>query len=229
MKYIFILFVFIYIVGDLGHDYYVDGIDYLNLTEKQAQTEWILRLVRDTGSVLAVFFSIVWSLSNYPLSENKTKSKILIILSVTFCIALITFSSIMYFMSKSMLSELDRCPFDKHDFISKYEEQITSNNKPLSERIKFSQSVASCIYRDSGRSIRVINEERALNTYHPSSEDIRFYNDLLSAKRLMVYTTESLRYASYLWLSVLLVSILIGVIAMRRKNAYKQSLSQDAR
>lgn len=224
MKYLLIGSILVFILGDAGHDYYVKNIDFMSMSEKQAMTEWLLRLLRDIGIFLAAALSIILSFSKYPSSKNKKIGAGLILLSVAFCVAMIAGSGYMYSSSKEISSALTINPLDKPGFIQKYKQQITSTIKPLPERVRLSKSVASSIYRDSGAIVDVITEDGSLEPYTPSADDTNNRKKLLRAKSIALHTVESLKYASIAWLFILIVSVSIGALMLRRKSRIKQSL-----
>ena len=224
MKRIFNIAIGIYIIGILGHEIYSYDLDYLYISEEQATINWLLMLIRDIGLMLAASLAVIMSFSNYSESKNKTKAKLFIVASISFCIFQISATGYAHYMLKSNPVTGSAVLLDNPDFLQTYESKLTLKNKKLTERVTYSNVIASSIYMDTGTIINVIDLNGVIAPYHPTPEDEKSHTELTKAKALLEHTTQSLKNANIVWVVLLLLSITIGVVLVRRKSAYNKSL-----
>ena len=224
MKFTFNLAIGIYIIGTLGHELYSYDLDYLYLSEEQSTINWLLMLVRDIGLMSAASLATIMSLSSYSKAKNKTKAKLFITASIAFCILQIGTTSYAHYMLTNNAISGSAVLLDNPDFLQTYEEKLSLNDKELTERIAYSNAIASSIYMDTGTIINVINLNGVIAPYCPTPEDEKNYAELTQAKALLKHTTKSLKYASMLWVALLFISVTIGVLLARRKSAYNELL-----
>lgn len=221
MKLIFNIAISIYIIGALGHELYSYDLDYLCITEEQATINWLIMLVRDIGIMSAASLAVIMSISNFIDSTNKTKAKLFIAGSISFCIFQIGITGYAHYMLINNPMTGSAVLLDNPDFLQTYEDKLLLNDKELTERITYSNAIASSIYMDSGTIINVIDINGVIAPYFPTPKDEKSLTELTKARALLEHTTQSLKNASIVWVVLLLFSITIGVVLVRRKTAYK--------
>ena len=223
MKFIFNLSIFVFIIGVIGHEWYSYDLDYLNLSETQSIINWLLMLIRDIGLMVAVSLAIIMSLANYNNTDNKTKAKLLVVASISFCIFQAGASGYAHYLLIKNPITGSAVLLDNPDFLQTYEEKLILSDRVLSERITHSNAIASSIYMDTGEIINVINQDGDVKPYIPTLKDKKNNIELIKARVLLDHTTQSLKNASISWVVLLIISTIIGIIMSRRKTAYNKS------
>ena len=223
MKFIFNIAIVVYIIGILGHELYSYDLDYLYLTETQSTINWLIMLIRDIGLMVAVSLAIIMSLADYKQAKSKTKAKLFVAASILFCVFLASASGYAHYLLVKNPITGSAVLLDNPDFLQTYEEKLLLGDRVLTERISYSNAIASSIYMDTGEIINVIDSNGVLVLYTPTPEDKKNNTELIKAKTLLDHTKQSLKNSSILWVVLLLVSSIIGIIMARRKAAYNKS------
>lgn len=213
----------IYILGSLSQRYYTDSIDYMTLTEQEALIEWCLKAFRDLGATLFIGVSIIWSIWSYKGAENKRKAKWYIAFSL--CLGLAFSIGTGYVYSKySAVVEKRQTPLISNNpkIMQGFSDYLESQEHSIQQRHENSLLHGSTVYIESGDIIQVMDAQGNMVLYQPTSEDIERRK---KSERLIVieqHATHSLKIATYTWVTVTLVSLIIGLVATGIRNAYNK-------
>jgi hypothetical protein len=215
-------------LGYIGNQLYVEHIDFMNLTQQEANIQWALGLIRDIGYVFLCFFAISGSIFKYKITKNKIKAKINIVLSVGFVLSVSIFSSYLYYEMSQFPpvtgTILERTP----NLLKKHKSWLKENDGNQEEKIKRTNLMASMVYKDSGIFLDVLNENGLIITYAPTEKDVQLRRDALRAEQLMKHSTKALLGASIVNWAVLFCGVIIGLVSARWRRSYNKAIKSDS-
>ena len=219
MKIIFKLSLFIYVIGYIAHNYYVQDIDYIKITESQSHIEWYIRVFRDIGGMIAASLAIIISISSYPLSAKRNKEKAYIAISVLVSIIFLSLSSYAYYKMKNNTYQSSSILLKNERFKKQYDSNLKDENIEILKRVQYSNNIAGMIYRDTKTIINIIKPNGSIEASSPTTEDEEMRVALMQANKLMEHTKESFKGAIIVWSIILVFSTIVGVfLALRKKQ-----------
>jgi hypothetical protein len=198
MKFILNIAITIYVIGAISHEIYSYDLDYLYLSETQSTINWLIMLIRDVGLMIAASLAVIMSITDYKQTKSKTKAKLFVTASILFCIFLGGASGYAHYLLVKNPITGSAALLDNPDFLQTYEEKLILDDRALTERISYSNAIASSIYMDNGEIINVIDKNSKLVPYTPTSKDKKHNAELIKAKVLLDHTSQSLKNASIL-------------------------------
>jgi len=219
MKKVLLFALIVYLASSIGHQIYTSNFDFLHFTKAQANTEWIIRTIRDISLVITLSIGIITSIADYATAENKLLAKLWIVLSISSCLFLSIQSYFSYMQFNKSVYILEKPdPLENYIKTKDYEKRIM-HSKSLSEKISLSNTVASRVYINSGKIINIVDKNNKFIPYIPSQNDIKKRNEKIHLNNMIKYTINSLKSAIYVWAFVLFISIAIGLILYKRNRA----------
>ena len=195
----------------------------MTLTEQEALIEWCLKAFRDLGAILFIGVSIIWSMWSYKGAENKRKAKWHIAFSLSLGLALSVGTGYAY-SKYSALVEKRQTPLISNNpkIMQGFSDYLDSQEHSIQQRHENSLLHGSTVYIESGNIIQVMDAQGNMVLYQPTSEDIEWRK---KSERLIVieqHAKHSLKMATYTWVTVTLVSLIIGLVATGVRNAYNK-------
>lgn len=217
MKKIFFFSVLVFVCAFAVHKLYTAELDYANLSQSQAWTEWLIRVVQDVALWTAAFVAIVYSIWNYKNEQNRTKAIAYVALSVSF----VLFQAAFLYYASHQMTVLVQDFTDPHPM--QYSKQdaadfIASKTHTLDDKVRFSNMVAADIYQYTGASIDVIDEQGVIRPFQPSVSNMEVWKKLSQMKVQTQHMIKSFRYGCYSWLGVLFASLCVAGIAVAKRD-----------
>lgn len=222
MKKILISLFLIFCLGSLGNSLYIENLDFLNLSSEQAKIQWIIGLIRDVGFWLFSALAIIYSIYNLNGDKNGS-AKFYVFVSVTFSLywsVLPTYTYIKLAQTPPVRVSIFK---ERPDFYENYQNFLDDNDKNEEELKKTTVMIASTIYHDTGVVVPIIDDNGNKTPFVPSDDDRKTYNDLVHAENLINHTKKSVKLASITNWSVMILSVLIGLLIARMKNKVSSS------
>lgn len=221
IRYFFYLALIMYIYGEIGYSYYIEKLDLFDITKKNIFLS-VFGLIRDVGLAFCLSGAIIYSFWSYPDSKNKSKAKFAIIACILLNLFFIIISAYSYHIAANNFQKaktiLEDSRFADPEFLEKYEKKISSNDMKLDEKIRYSKIVASIVYKDTGKKINVVNKQNEIVSYEPTAEDKELYSQTKKTIYVMENTLHSLKFAAIFWMSVLILSVIIGFLVMKKRS-----------
>lgn len=224
MKKLLSVCLFVFTVAHIGHAVYANTLDYANLSQVQAQTDWCIRLIRDTAFSAGTSSAIIYSIWSFKNTKSTVKAAAFVMVSVG-CTALYTL--FLYFASEeatslsNALTEIYRPPYSSEEAV--FEFMASRKDWSLEEKAAFSRTVATDMYLHRGAAIQVMDENGVIRSYQPSSEVVEQRKMLLHMKKMSAHTAQSLKSGFYACLVILSGSLVVAFCAVvfrswREKN-----------
>jgi hypothetical protein len=164
----------------------------------------IVRTIRTSSWILAVFMSFVFGLRGVRLNGFKGKTKHYLLIGTTLSIFVIGFNiTILIVVPKTM------------DMLRGSDEDITQletilNDPDLDSEGKafISSSIASQKYRNSGELVDVFQKDGSISAYIPTEADIY----ILESRTYLKNRINEIMKSTVIFVFVLIFSILIGIL-----------------
>ncbi len=218
MKLVITISILMYLVGYSGHEYYVSNVDIMNASQSEYQIRWAISVFRDIGIFVATASGVIYSFWRYSVEKSRFKAITSISLSILICIGFASYSGFVYFMMLKVPTKGASIVLERPDFLEEYRKTITSTERTLAERVTLSQKVASGIYADVGGIVDVINDDGEIVVFIPSYEDDKALKKTQRQRELLAKTLDSVRRASIIWILWTALSVLIGMIVLKKRR-----------
>jgi len=204
----------------IAHNIYFQNLDLSTLSSNQWRLKLLLKNVHYVGMLIAASLAIVLSFMHYPDSKNKLKAKLLIFASILFSLA----NTFLIFYSFILLTNF---PINKDNllnnphYISTYKSVLYTKKQTLSARIRISNLFASNTYIQKGIITNVVDKNGSIVAYKPTSKDSKLKKEYEQTVATFTHTMNNMKYSALSWLIVMLGSIGVGIIILRRKLSKK--------
>ena len=225
MNRIFLISIFLYLLGHFAVKLYIADIDMINISPKQSETLWLLGLVRDIG--FSFFCSLIIVHPIFKLNSVKDKKYIKhILFGLVFNLAFIGFAIYMAFKLYQIPTISNNLIEQRPELIGDYQKLLNSNEIEVGELAERANLMAKLFFEDSGVIVNVIDKDGKQVEYVPSKESIKKHRDLLQADALIKHQAKSMKIAAITNFSILLLSILIGLLSNRALNTYNKAFKK---
>ncbi len=221
MNRIFLISIFLYLLGFAAVKLYMTDIDIINISTRQSEILWLLALVRDVGFWSFCSLIVVYPIHKF-LSTKDKKYKKYIFFGVGINLVFIGFTVYMIFQLYQVPTVINKLVEQRPELIEDYQEYLNSNEIEVDELTETTHQMAKSFFEDSGVLVDVIDKDGKQIKYIPSEESINLRRDMLQADALIKHQTKSMKIAAITSSSILLFSVLIGLLLSRVLNAYNE-------
>ncbi len=175
---------------------------------------------------VAIPLAIIFSFKNYYRTDNKLKAKLLIIGTTLagFIYAIMQLYAYVVFSNLYLSLENIKTNHNEPKFISMYNNLLHDKKRTLTDRISITNELASSVYRSSGTKLEVVNKSGSISTYIPTVKDINYRKNITYLKEENSKMVKYKKYGSILYTVVLFISIIIGVVLMRRQRYIRHNI-----
>lgn len=228
MKRLFIFLIFLYLVGQVSHSYFIGGIEFSDLKGPQGDLIYLLRALRDVPLFIVTSWAIIYSISYFGHHKKRFISISYLALSLGVVVSLIIYSHQLVLKFDEILEEQFRFSNSFASMEKEYEGELNDLDIPLSERMKKSNLIARQIYYDTGKSIKVLNQNGQVVEFTPAKELVSKRKERKEQLESYIYWSDAVRRARQTWIAILVVSIVIGLVLLLKRN-YNKRLHRNSR
>ena len=192
--------------------------------ENSSLFNWrISAMLRDAGVNLAASTIIISGLRSILLLGGNRRRVAMVLTGIGICVLFLALNCVARIQISKILNT-----YDFSNMISLIAHKLKQDNLPLKKRIILFRKLAESRYLQSGERIVIITEDNVKEVFNPPEETIRFKKMVDHSRKLYGLIKQRSRNSVFLWLGVLVLSIIVGGVTPVGYNVpYGEKLKND--
>lgn len=150
---------------------FLEWSSFIGIGEQKTTLMDSLNNWRAWSSVIALSLGIFLSIQYYLTSSKRIWATFVLGAVYAYCVFIVAFQIYMYFAAVKMERSGNGSEVYTESFHFEFNEFLVSDEKKLSERIQYSNKIASEYFKDTGKLLQVVNNNGEIQDYQPDDID----------------------------------------------------------